>query len=451
MHSTEYNKWLSTTNILGATGTPRGLLPVQLRCEFVEDPLGVDVAQPRLFWKLDSGERAQHQSARQILVASSLELLDKEQADLWDSGKVNSGETIHIPYGGRPLKSSQQAFWKVHVWDRDGQVSGWSRQATWTMGLLEEADWQGRWISAQGAAAPDNPNGWQSLLLRREFAVKPGLERAILHVCGLGQYELRLNAQKAGDDLLSPGWTNMTRPVSTKPATSPACSGPAPMRSFNPRQRHVQRPGRALHQVQRLLWPAQGDCPVGPPVQDGANEVLSTDEQWHTAPGPITFSCIYGGEDYDARLQPPGWDLPGFAETGWAPAKAVQGPGGRLKGLSCAAPPIRAFEVLKPVGLKPLRADTTVYDLGQNVSLMPRLAVKGPPGAVVKIIPAELIKPDGSVDAAHAAAGPAIGNTRWPGAPSRTGFRTSFTTAAVTSRSSAPPRLVNHCPRSSPS
>ena len=131
--------------------------------------------------------------------------------------------------------------------------------------------------------------------------------------------------------------------------------------------------------------------------KDGANEVLSTDEQWHTAPGPITFSCIYGGEDYDARLQPPGWDLPGFAETGWAPAKAVQGPGGRLKGLSCAAPPIRAFEVLKPVGLKPLRADTTVYDLGQNVSLMPRLAVKGPPGAVVKIIPAELIKPDGSV------------------------------------------------------
>ena len=390
---------LSTTTILGATGAPRGLLPLQLRCEFVEDPLGVDVAQPRLFWKLDSGDRAQHQSARQILVASSLELLDKEQADLWDSGKVDSGETIHIPYGGRPLESSQQAFWKVRVWDRDGQVSGWSRPATWTMGLLDEADWQGRWISAQGAAAPDNPNGWQSLLLRREFAVKPGLERAILHVCGLGQYELRLNAQKAGDDLLSPGWTKYDKTClyETRDVTGLLRTGAnAVGLILGNRMYNVQ--GGRYTKFKGSFGPPKALAQLVLKYKDGANEVLSTDEQWHTAPGPITFSCIYGGEDYDARLQPPGWDLPGFAETGWAPAKAVQGPGGRLKGLSCAAPPIRAFEVLKPLSLKPLRADTTVYDLGQNVSLMPRLAVKGPPGAVVKIIPAELVKPDGSVD-----------------------------------------------------
>jgi hypothetical protein len=110
------------SNLVGAAGAPNGLLPVQLRCEFVEDPLGVDVAQPRLFWKLESDARAQRQSAWQVLVASSAGLLDRDQGDLWDSGKAESDETIHIPYGGRPLRSSQEVFWKVRVWDRDGQV-----------------------------------------------------------------------------------------------------------------------------------------------------------------------------------------------------------------------------------------------------------------------------------------------------------------------------------------
>jgi len=389
----------SPSNLAGAAGTPTGLLPVQLRCEFVEDPLGVDVGQPRLFWKLESGARAQRQTACQILVASSAELLDKDQADLWDTGKVDSDETAPIPYGGRPLKSSQEAFWKVRVWDRDGQVSNWSRSAAWTMGLLDEADWQGKWISAQGAAAPDQPDGWQSLLLRREFAVKPGLGRALLHVCGLGQYELHLNAQKAGDDLLSPGWTKYDKTClyETRNVTGLLRTGANAIGLILGNGMYNVQGGRYI-KFKGSFGPPKAIARLVLEYKDGTTEALDTDERWHTAPGPITFSCIYGGEDYDARLEPRGWDLPGFAEAGWAPAKAVQGPGGRLKGLSCAAPPIRAFEVIQPVSIKQLRPGAAVYDLGQNVSLMPRLAVKGPPGAVVKIIPAELVKPDGSVD-----------------------------------------------------
>ncbi|MGO9204363.1 MAG: family 78 glycoside hydrolase catalytic domain [Limisphaerales bacterium] len=387
------------SNLVGAAGAPNGLLPVQPRCEFVEDPLGVDVAQPRLFWKLESDARAQRQSAWQVLVASSAGLLDRDQGDLWDSGKVESDETIHIPYGGRPLRSSQEVFWKVRVWDRDGQVSSWSQRAAWTMGLLEEADWKGKWLSAEGAAGADKPNGWQTLLLRREFAVKPGLERAVLHVCGLGQYELEVNGQKAGDDLLSPGWTKYdktclydTRDVTGLLRTGANAIGLVLGNGMYNVQggRYVKFKGSfgAPKAIARLVLE----------YKDGASEALDTDERWHTASGPITFSCVYGGEDYDARLEPRGWDLPGFAEAGWAPAKVVRGPGGRLKGLSCAAPPIRPFEVVQPLSVKPLRPGAAVYDLGQNVSLMPRLTVRGPPGAVVKIIPAELVKPDGSVD-----------------------------------------------------
>ena len=114
---------------VAAADPAKGLLPVQLRCEFVEDPLGVDVVQPRLFWKFDGGRllnwnevggaaRAQRQSAYQVLVATSVGRLDQEKADLWDSGKVNSDETIHILYGGQPLKSSQKVFWKVRYHSR---------------------------------------------------------------------------------------------------------------------------------------------------------------------------------------------------------------------------------------------------------------------------------------------------------------------------------------------
>lgn len=135
---------LAITNTTGAACSSGGLDPVQLRCEYAENPLGVDVAHPRLFWKLEGTGRAQRQTAWRIFAASAPELLDKDKADLWDSGKVKSDETIHVLYGGRPLKSSQQVFWKVRVWDQDGRASKWSQRAAWTMGMLADTDWKAK-------------------------------------------------------------------------------------------------------------------------------------------------------------------------------------------------------------------------------------------------------------------------------------------------------------------
>ena len=249
-----------------------------------------------------------------------------------------------------------------------------------------------QWI---GLGRPGIPN----LLLRYEFVVKPNLQRAVIHICGLGQYELWVNGRKAGQDLLAPGWTkyNKTCLYDTRDLTALLHPGSNAIGITLVGGMYNVQGGRytkfkGSFGLPKAIAVARLD------YEDGSVESLHTDENWRAAPGPITFSCVYGGEDYDARHEPRGWDQPGFAEGKWVAAIPATGPGGRLRGLSGAAPPVGAFETLKPVKVTPLHEGVDVYDLGQNVSLMPRISVSGPAGATVRIIPAELINQDGSVD-----------------------------------------------------
>ena len=127
----------------------------KLRCEYLEDPLGIDATKPRLNWVLEDGERGQKQTAYQILVASTPEILAKDQGDLWDSGRISSDQSIQVAYAGKPLESQAACHWKVRVWDKDGEVSDWSAPALWTMGLLKPEDWSAQWIGLD--KAPDTP------------------------------------------------------------------------------------------------------------------------------------------------------------------------------------------------------------------------------------------------------------------------------------------------------
>lgn len=132
--------------LAGCPSPAQSIMPVNLQCEYRANPLGIDVKEPRLFWQVQSAERDQVQTAYQILVASSEPLLRQNEGDLWDTGKVASDETINILYSGLPLKSGTPCFWKVKAWDKTGQASAWSAPAKWSMGLLEQSDWQGQWI-----------------------------------------------------------------------------------------------------------------------------------------------------------------------------------------------------------------------------------------------------------------------------------------------------------------
>src|ERR1043165_5310096 len=183
------------------------LTPTHLRCEYLVNPLGIDATQPRLSWIVESKERAQVQTAYQILVASSEAGLKKDRGDLWDSGIISYDETVNIVYAGKPLQSRQQCFWKVRVWGKQGKVSE-SEPASWEMGLLDAADWKAKWI-ARTTDVEEKP----APMFRHEFHVKGKIKSARLYVCGLGNADVRINSLWVYGHLLDPAYTRYDKRV----------------------------------------------------------------------------------------------------------------------------------------------------------------------------------------------------------------------------------------------
>lgn len=372
--------------------------PGDLRCEGRTQPLGIDRARPALAWKVqatDVSQRQLRQSAYQILAASTAKILALDKGDLWDSGKITSEESQFIHYAGQPLRSSQRVFWKVRLWDQDGNRSAWSAATEWTMGIRSEADWrEARWIALAATNAP-------SQLLRREFVVRPGLVRATVHGSGLGHYELSLNGGKVGADLLTPGWTDYRRTVlyDMYDVTTQLKAGTnvAGIILGNGMYSVTKTTGRYNKFVGSMGTP-KAIALLQLEYADGKIEWVGTDAQWQARSGPLTYSDVYGGEDFDARLEPDGWNQPGFNAAEWGAATEQSAPAGRLTGLSAAGWPIRVIETLAPVAQREIRPGIIVYDFGQNASVMPRLTVTGAAGASVKMIPSELVKASGEID-----------------------------------------------------
>ena len=372
--------------------TTLALSPTHLHCEFTENPMGVDMAQPRLYWWVESEKRDRKQTAYQILAASNPNLLAQDTGDLWDSGKVISDQTTHVLYGGKSLESSQQVFWKVRVWDNDEQPSGWSAPANWTMGLLEGSDWKGQWIVA--------PRVSESQLFRKEFVVESKVKRALIYICGLGQYELFINGEKVGKNLLSPGWTKYDKTClyDSFDVTALLKKGNnATGLALGDGMYHTERRDR-FSKFQGTFGPKRAIGQIQIEYEDGTGDIVGTDESWRVHSGPVTFNDIYGGEDYDARQVQENWNLPGFNDLEWDAARLLVRPKGNLRGLSCAAPPIRAIKTIQPVGINDLPDNMQVVDLGQNTSYMPRIRVSGPTGSTVRLTHAEVLFPDGTIN-----------------------------------------------------
>lgn len=370
------------------------MTPSNLKCEYLVDPLGIDATTPRLSWNLDSFSRGQAQSAYQILVGSSFSELEENRGSLWDSGKVTDAETLHIPYGGTSLLSAQRCYWKVRVWDQSDQEFPYSQPAVWEMGLLAPEEWHGKWIGAtvvtEAQPAP---------LLRRSFTLEGSVKEARLFVAGLGYSELHVNGRSITDARLEPGFTRYDKRVlyACYDVTEQLKSGANAIGAilgngwYNVHQnniwKHENAPWRA---APKMLLELRVE------FYDGTTTTLSSDDLWKTAPSPILWNSIYGGESYDARLEVAEWADAEFDDSGWAPVLVVDGPAGKLA--AQMIPPIKVNQNLRPAGLTQPKPGIHVYDMGQNFAGFVELAINAPAGTEITLKFGERLAEDGTVD-----------------------------------------------------
>lgn len=367
----------------------------RLRCEYLENPIGIDATQPRLSWNMESDERGQLQSAYQVLVASDESLLAEGKADLWDSGRVDSDQSLNVVYGGKPLQSNQRCYWTVRIWDKNGHVTCYGKSAVWQMGLLAPEDWHGKWI-----AGSTDINSKFAPFLRRGFEINQPIKRATVYVCGLGYYELHLNGKRVGDHLLDPGYTRYDKRdlYVGYDVTENLWKGANVIGAIlGNGWYNVQT--RAVWEFDKAPWRAAPKLLLELRIElaDGTTQVIATDEQWHTSNGgPITFNSIYGGENYDARAEFKGWDTTDLNYSAWPPALIVDAPKGKL--VAQTMPAIKATEVFEPKSITEPKPGVYVIDFGQNMAGFVQLSVSGPAGTTVKMKYGERLETNGLLD-----------------------------------------------------
>lgn len=379
--------------------------PQNLRVDYNANPLGIDNPKPGFSWEDGDLNRGAVQSAYRIIISSSMDKLNSEKGDIWDTHKVKSKQTIQVSYDGVPLKSSTRYFWKAWIWDGNDSASIASDPAWFETGLLNPMDWKGSWISDNRKPPVKAEEFYKEIpapLFRKTFNVKKNISRARLYISGLGYYEAFLNGQKVGDHHLDPGWTKYSKTVyyAAYDITSQIMDGanaigvvlgngwynPLPMRLF----------GR---------WNLREILTIGQPkviaqleitYADGTNDIISTDKSWRTTEGPVIRNNVYLGEWYDARLEKKGWATPEYQKNDWSVVQIAEPPQGELKWQYI--PPIRHTRTVFPIRISEPEPGMYVVDMGRNFAGEIKFRVSASAGTVIKFRYAELINPDGTLD-----------------------------------------------------
>jgi alpha-L-rhamnosidase len=373
---------------------------IALSCEHRNQPLGIDVTEPRLSWQMRTERRGARQSAYRIQAASTPELLTSGVADLWDTDKVESDQSVLVAYAGKELTSRQRVYWKVTVWNETGR-SAESRPAWFELGLLQRNEWQSEWIGAKLVGGP------RSMLpapyLRKGFQLSAPIKSARLYVTALGLYECVINGQTIGDSVFAPGWTDYHKRVQYQvyDVTDSLVMGENVLGAvlgdgwavghigWQHRQRYFDRP--------RLLAQLELEFP------DGRKQTVVTDHTWKYQFGPLLHNDLLMGEEYDARLELTGWDAPGYDDNLWAHVQVFEDPGMALSATN--GPGVRRIQELTPIADPVDRSDFEkrrfILDLGQNMVGRVRFKGSAPAGTTVSLRFAEVLSDLGDLYTAN--------------------------------------------------
>ncbi|WP_347838454.1 family 78 glycoside hydrolase catalytic domain [uncultured Draconibacterium sp.] len=365
----------------------------ELVTEYHKNPLGIETCSPRLSWKLKSDKHNVIQTAYHIKCALSEKNLNSGVDLLWDSGKVAAEESIHVLYQGEALKSGQRIFWQVRAWNNKNEQSDWSETNFWEMGLLNQSDWQAKWIEPD--LNEDTKKSNPCPLLRKSFHLEKEIEKARIYVSAHGLYQLQLNGKKVGDEEFTPGWTTYHKRLQYQvfDVTKQICNGENAIGAilgdgwyrgyfgWQGEKNHYGEKTALLLQLQLTFT-------------DGTQQTLVSDKSWKAATGAILESEIYHGEVYDARQEKPGWDRLGFNDSDWQ--NVVEKSYGFERITNSVGSKVKVTHTLEAVKKIITPKGETVLDFGQNMVGRIRFSLKAKAGEKISIYHAEVLDKEGN-------------------------------------------------------
>lgn len=320
---------LAFLSLMGCKGKNELTVPVNLRTEYLREPIGLDTKSPRFTWEYKGGEKNFLASRSEIRIGTSPDNLQ--------------------PYTGNMiLKPHTRYYWNVTVWDQDGEICETSETATFETAKLDPSDWSGKWITdshdKEFEPAP---------MFRKTFTLGKEIEEARVYVAAAGYYDLFINGKRVGENYLDPGYTHFDKRILyvTHDVTPLLKKGENAVASVL---------GNGWHNIQsKAVWDFETArwrnrprmlCELRLRYTDGTTEVIATDESWRTATGPYTYNNIYSGDKYDATLEENGWNTNEFDDSKWAPVQVTEAPAPLL--VAQQMPGIRITEELSPVSMK---------------------------------------------------------------------------------------------------
>jgi alpha-L-rhamnosidase len=409
----------------------------RLEAQAAARPLGIDDPAPRLSWVLASARRGVRQTAFEVRVASSPDLLRGGRADLWDSGRVASADPW-TRYAGRPLASRTRYHWSVRAHLGDGTSSAWAEPSWFETAYLAAGEWRGRWIAgperasvgslAEGAADDAairaagelcRPVGWLTRgfaaarnkndqgecrelrpapMLRKSFHIGKAVRRARVYASGLAYNALRINGRAVSDSVLDPGFTDYSRTVLYTAHDATALLRPGEnVIATELGSGHFDDATRTWDWGwEKAQWRGVPRLRLDLRVElaDGSEQVIASDESWKVSvAGPTRYDSFYLGETYDARREVAGWDAPGFDDSAWAAARVVDAPAGSLR--AQVQEPIRVVSERSPAKRTEPAPGIVVYDTGQNLTGWAELRVRAPAGTAVEAFYSEKLGENG--------------------------------------------------------
>jgi len=361
-----------------------------LLCEYLHNPLGLDILNPRMSWQIQTPESNFKQTAYEIRVAESPVMFSKKDKLKWSSGKVISDQSVNIEYQGLILESGKRYYWQVRIWDNKQKSTSWSEPAWWEMAILDPTLWNANWIIDK----EKSPDDHRPVYFRKEFACSKKIQSARLYISSLGLYQANLNGKKVSADLFTPGWTSYNKRLQyqvydiSDMLNSENAIGVILADGWYRGKVGWERKGNYYGDKLALL------AQVEVTYSDGTIQQVVTDSSWYVSNGAIISSDIQDGEFYDARLEMPGWDCPGFTSVSWVSSKIFDYPKNTL--IASRSYPVRAITEFKAQKIIITPKGETVLDLGQNIVGWVRLKVEGQKGDHVVLKFAEVLDKEGN-------------------------------------------------------